>query len=91
MVPTEALLDEGSIHTLRVNRSMVDGVVEAPAGAHFTSCDPDHGRDEAFQRLYARTAKDPEAWADFRARFVDVDEDTYHANVRELAEQEQRA
>ncbi len=91
VVPTEALLDEGSIHTLRVNRSMVDGVVAAPGGAHFTSCDPDHGRDEAFQRLYARTAKDPDAWADFRARFVDVDEDTYHANVQALAEQEQRA
>ena len=29
VVPTERLLDEGSFHTLRVNRSMVDGVVES--------------------------------------------------------------
>ena len=33
---------------------MVDGVVEAPRGAHFTECPPDYGRDEAFQREYAR-------------------------------------
>ena len=29
---------------------MVTGVVEAPNGAHFTSCVPDYDRDEAFQR-----------------------------------------
>ena len=34
-------------------------------GAHFTECPPDYGRDEAFQREYAATAKDPEAWAQF--------------------------
>ena len=28
---------EGSEHTLRINRMMTDGVVEAPGGAHFTS------------------------------------------------------
>ena len=32
---------------------MVDGVVEAPNGAHFTSCAPDYERDEAFQKAYA--------------------------------------
>ncbi len=82
IVPTESLLDEGSIHTLRVNRSMVDGVVAAPNGAHFTSCAPDYDRDEAFQKRYADTAKDPAAWADFRARYVDVDETTYQDHVR---------
>ena len=35
---------------------VVDGVVEAPDGAHFTSCEPDYGRDEAFQREYVRAA-----------------------------------
>src|SRR5690606_23843740 len=77
LVPTEGLLDEGSLQTLRVNRSMVDVVVEAPGGAHFTSSDPDHARDEAFQRRYAATAKDPDAWAEFRTRFVDVSEEEY--------------
>ena len=47
--PTEELAKEGPVHTLRINRMMTDGVVEAPGGAHFTSCVPDYGRDEAFQ------------------------------------------
>ena len=51
---------------------MVDGVIEAPNGAHFTECPPDYGRDEAFQREYAATAKDPEAWEAFKARYLDV-------------------
>src|SRR5688572_7787941 len=46
IVATEDLLAEGSVHTLRINRFMTDGVVEAPGGAHFTSCVPDYDRDE---------------------------------------------
>jgi len=72
IVATEDLLCEGSVHTLKINRMMVDGVVEAPGGAHFTECPPDYGRDEVFQKEYAATAKDPEAWKAFRARYVDV-------------------
>jgi glutaconate CoA-transferase subunit A len=72
VVATEDLLKEGSFHTLRINRLMVDGVVEAPHGAHFTSCAPDYDRDEPFQREYAATASDPDAWAAFRARYVDA-------------------
>lgn len=72
IVPTENLLDEGSVHTLRIQRIFVDGVVEAPRGAHFTECPPDYGRDEAFQRAYAATAKDADAWADFKARYLDT-------------------
>ena len=81
VVATEDLLDEGSIHTLRISRMWVDGVVEAPGGAHFTSCAPDYGRDEAFQREYAATAKDPDAWQRFRERYLDVDEDAYQQAV----------
>jgi glutaconate CoA-transferase subunit A len=73
IVPTEGLLEGGSIHTLRINRMMVDGVIEAPGGAHFTECPPDYGRDEAFQREYAAAAKDPEAWAAFKARYLDLE------------------
>jgi glutaconate CoA-transferase, subunit A len=79
VVATSALLDEGGVHTLRINRSMVHGVVEAPGGAHFTSCAPDYERDEAFQREYAATAKDQDAWAAFRARYLDVDEAEYQS------------
>ena len=79
IVDTRSLLDEGSLHTLRINRAMVHGVVEAPGGAHFTSCAPDYERDEDFQREYAATAKDEAAWATFKARYIDVDEAEYQA------------
>jgi glutaconate CoA-transferase subunit A len=82
IVDTQDLLAEGAVHTLRINRMMVDGVVETPRGAHFTECPPDYGRDEAFQREYAATAKDPEAWESFRARYLDVgSESEYQAAV----------
>lgn len=72
IVPTEDLLKEGSVHTLKINRMMVDGVIETPNGAHFTECPPDYGRDEVFQREYAATASDPTAWAAFKAKYLDV-------------------
>lgn len=82
VVPTEDLLKEGSIHTLRINRSMVDGVIEAPLGAHFTTCEPDYGRDEAFQREYAAAAASAETWDAFSAAWLDVSEQEYLAKVR---------
>ena len=81
VVPTEQLLDEGSFHTLKINRSMVDGVIEAPNGAHFTTCEPDYGRDEAFQKAYVAAAGDPEAWAAFANRFLAGDEAAYQSAV----------
>jgi len=87
IVRTADFQKEGSIHTLRINRSMVDGVIEAPGGAHFTECPPDYGRDEAFQRLYAATAKDDDAWQAFKTRYLDVDEPEYQAAVREARQE----
>jgi len=81
VVATEDLLREGPVQTLVLNRSMVDGVVEAPGGAHFTSCEPDYGRDEAFQAEYAKAAADAEAWSSFRIRYLDVDEAGYRRAV----------
>jgi glutaconate CoA-transferase subunit A len=83
VVPTEQLLREGTFHTLRINRSMVDGVIEAPNGAHFTNCQPDYERDEAFQKAYATAAADPEQWAAFTERFLAGDEASYQAAVAE--------
>jgi glutaconate CoA-transferase, subunit A len=82
LVATGSLLEEGSVHTLRINRSMTHGVVEAPGGAHFTSCVPDYERDEAFQRSYVEAAKEPAAWGAFRRRYLDEDEAGYQAAVR---------
>lgn len=70
IIPTEELLREGGVHTLTINRMMSDGVIEAPGGAHFTSCEPDYERDEAFQRDYAAAAAEPAAWAAFEARYL---------------------
>ena len=81
IVPTASLLDEGSFHTLLFNRMFVHGVVEAPNGAHFTTCEPDYGRDEGFQRHYATSAKDPDAWRAFVDEFLAGDEAAYHAAV----------
>ena len=87
LVPTERLLDEGSVHTLKIPRLHTDGVVEAPGGAHFTECLPDYGRDEAFQREYAATARDPDAWARFRADWLDLpSHGAYRVRLAERAE-----
>ncbi|MEU1389043.1 MULTISPECIES: CoA-transferase [unclassified Nonomuraea] len=52
LVDTADLLKEGPVQSLLISRSMVTGVVEAPGGAGFTSCEPDYGRDEERQRRY---------------------------------------
>ncbi len=72
LIATEALLEQGPMTSLRINRTLVHGVVEAPMGAHFTECSPDYGRDEDFQSEYAQAARDPEAWARFEARYLAV-------------------
>ncbi|MFP5220147.1 MAG: CoA transferase subunit A [Actinomycetes bacterium] len=82
IVSTEEL-GEADLARRRIARWMVHGVVEAPNGAHFTSCVPDYDRDEAFQKEYATAAKDPEAWERFRATYLDGDEAAYQAAVRE--------
>jgi glutaconate CoA-transferase, subunit A len=90
IVPTATLAGSGPPQSLLVNRAMVRGVVEAPGGAHFTSCVPDYGRDEAFQARYAAAAADPEGWQLFRAEFLDGDEDDYQAAVRRFTESQPR-
>ncbi len=81
IVGTGVLLKEGSHHTLRISRLWADGVVETPNGAHFTSCVPDYERDEAFQRDYAAGAKSPEAWAEWKSAWLDLDEDGYQRKL----------
>ena len=77
VVEPSGFLAEGPPSSIRVTRIFTDGVIEAPHGAHFTHCIPDYERDEAFQREYAATAKDPDAWAAFRAKYVDIPEADY--------------
>jgi glutaconate CoA-transferase subunit A len=83
LVRTEDLTVEGGLPTLKINRMMVDGVIETPRGAHFTECPPDYGRDEEFQREYAATANQPEAWEAFKRSYLDLEsEEAYQEAVR---------
>ncbi|TWP54113.1 CoA transferase subunit A [Lentzea tibetensis] len=77
IVDTADLTADAPVQTLLLNRLMVDGVVETPGGAHFTSCVPDYGRDEEFQRRYAEAASDPEKWPGFVDRFLSGTEADY--------------
>ncbi len=77
IVDTAELGSLGPPQSLLLNRLMVDGVVETPGGAHFTSCVPDYGRDEPFQRTYAGAD-----WSSFVDQFLSGDEAAYQAAVR---------
>jgi glutaconate CoA-transferase subunit A len=79
IVDTAELTKEAAPQTLLIKRHTVTGVVEAPSGAHFTSCAPDYGRDEAFQKRYASTP-----WAEFARRFLSGDEQAYRSAIREV-------
>jgi glutaconate CoA-transferase subunit A len=80
IVTTEELLASGCVHTLYLDRGMVDAVIEAPFGAHPTSCTPRYGIDLDHLKTYsAATAED--GWKDYRARFVDVTDAEYLAAV----------
>lgn len=84
VVETDELVKAVPNQAIILNRMMVDGVVEAPGGAHFTFSGS-YGRDEKFQRHYVEAAKDPAAWAAFKARYLDVSEDEYQSAVAEFA------
>ena len=89
VVSTEELVKSVPPQALLVNRMMVDAVVEAPGGAHFTTAEPDYRRDEKFQRHYAEAAASDETWAAFAERFLSGGEADYQAAVRDFkAEQE---
>ncbi|MFI1887610.1 CoA transferase subunit A [Streptomyces jumonjinensis] len=87
-VSCERLVDgfAGAVpQTLLVSRVSVTGVVETPNGAHFTSCAPDHGRDEIFQTMYATTT-----WEEFAERFLHGDEESYQEAVQVWHEERPR-
>ncbi|OBK88488.1 cholesterol ring-cleaving hydrolase subunit IpdA [Mycolicibacter sinensis] len=89
IVPTEELIAATSPQTQVINRMMVDKVVEAPNGAHFTIGAADYGRDEKFQRHYAEAAKSDETWAEFTATYLSGSEDDYQAAVKKFGAEAQ--
>jgi len=88
VVDTAGLTVDSPVQRLLISRMMVDGVVETPNGAHFTTCTPDYERDEKFQRAYAAAAGGTdEEWAAFADRFLSGDEDAYQSAVRTFGEE----
>lgn len=86
VVTTEELVKAVPPQALLVNRMMVDSVVEAPGGAHFTTAAPDYNRDEKFQRHYAEAAADEDSWQAFAATYLSGIEADYQAAVRRFQE-----
>lgn len=82
VVETDELIKTVPPQALLVNRMMVDQVIEAPGGAHFTTTEPDYGRDEKFQQHYAKAAAEEETWAQFIATYLSGTEADYQAAVR---------
>ena len=82
VVTTDELIKSVPPQALLVNRMMVDHVIEAPGGAHFTTAEPDYGRDEKFQQHYAKAAAEEDTWAQFVDTYLSGSEADYQAAVR---------
>lgn len=67
------LLKTGPPQTIWMDRSMVTGVVEIPFGAHPSSNVPDYGIDLPHFQAYNASAKSDAGWAEYRAKYVDLD------------------
>lgn len=87
VISTEQLVKAVPPQAMLVNRMMVDAVVEAPGGAHFTTAAPDYGRDEKFQRHYAEAAGSEDGWRKFDATYLSGSESDYQEAVRKFAEE----
>ncbi|OBJ70569.1 cholesterol ring-cleaving hydrolase subunit IpdA [Mycobacterium sp. 1274756.6] len=87
VVDTAELVAAVPPQALIANRMMVDAVVEAPGGAHFTTAEPDYRRDEKFQRHYAEAAGSQEGWQQFGATYLSGSEADYQAAVRRFQEE----
>lgn len=70
VVPTEELTADYHPSTIAIKRMHVAGVVEAPGGAAFTSCEPDYGINFEAQRHYAESAASTEAWEAYLGEFL---------------------
>ena len=77
IVETQQFHAAGCIHTIVPDRSIVDGVVEAPFGAHPTSCAPDYGIDEAHLKTYSAAAKGEGGFENYYREFVVDGRDAY--------------
>ncbi len=76
------LLKTGPPQAIWMDRSMVEGVVEIPFGAHPSSNVPEYGIDLPHFQAYVASAKAEDGWAKYRAQYVDLEShDAYLAAV----------
>jgi glutaconate CoA-transferase subunit A len=89
IVDTAGLTVDTPVQRLLLSRMLVDGVVETPNGAHFTTCTPDYERDEKFQKAYVAAASGTdEEWAAFEQRFLSGDEASYQSAIASFQEEQ---
>jgi len=81
LLESDELKSNGAPQTQLISRLWTQGDVEAPFSAHFTECVPDYPRDEAFQREYTAGAKDADAWAGWKAKYLECGD---HAEYRKV-------
>lgn len=77
IVPTSELNMAQNFRCNLVERALVTGVTEAAFGAHPTSAAPDYHLDLKHLKTYTESAASLDAWAAYRASFVDVTDDDY--------------
>jgi len=70
IVPTGELTNGHHPGTVAIKRMHVTGVIEAPGGAGFTSCEPNYSTNFAAQKEYAESAASPEAWDAYLREFT---------------------
>ena len=86
LVSTEELVKAMSPQALMINRMMVDSVVEAPGGAHFTIAAPDYGRDENSSGTTPKPPGPTRRWEEFMATYLSGSEADYQAAVKKFGE-----
>ena len=80
VVSTEELTRAGPVQTMYLDRSMVDGVVELPCGAHPTSNVPDYGIDMEHLSSYAKSVGE-EGWRAYRRDYIDLDSHAHYVEA----------
>lgn len=81
VVPTPDLNMAANARYNLWERNVITGVAEAPFGAHPTSAAPDYELDMGHLKAYVESAASPEAWAAYRAAYLDVDDAQYLAAI----------
>ncbi|HKX18177.1 MAG TPA: CoA-transferase [bacterium] len=62
---------------VHIFRTVVNGVVDARWGAHFTGCAPDYRADLNHVREYLAAARDRSSWHEYLEKYVYVDDREY--------------